>query len=188
MNQMSEQNCSAVPPGSVLSLHSSLPLDRVSLCFQLFAGCSAQTSYLLEVLDPHLQPLQTNISLSPAYGWLADPQCIACVFLFCDGAWPRIPLSLSWFPYFQSCQLRFHQSQLPSTSSTEASSLHPRRTLNSVSLALSMCLSFGTFLSWALFSCLCLWLASLLDHTWRTVSLTNNVCFFPNIWQCLKLD
>ena len=131
---MSEENAQQ----SLLALFylcSSLRLDGEGLYFQLFAGCSAETSYLLEVLAPNFQLLHTGISLPPPHPDDLLILCMAGVFLLFDGALLRMPPSSSLFPYVQPYQLGFRQSQPPFTSSAETSTLHPGRTLNPVALA-----------------------------------------------------
>lgn len=120
MRWMSEQNCSAVPPGSVLSLlvHPHwMQRDYISSCL---LDVLARTSYLLEVLAPPLSASPDwHLIASPSCRWPVDSVHGLCFPLLWWSSAQDAPCP-SLFPYFQPYQFRFHQSQLPSSSSTEA--------------------------------------------------------------------
>lgn len=114
---------------ALFSSASSPPWDGEGLYFQLFAGCSG--SDFIPAWGPLpliFQLLQTGISLpTPSHRWLVDSVCgLYFPLLWWSSAQDAPCLSL--FPYFQPYQFRFHQSQLPSTS-TDASSTPVRTSI-----------------------------------------------------------
>lgn len=178
MRWMSEQNCSAVPPGSVLSLlvHPHwMQRDYISSCL---LDVLARTSYLLEVLAPHLSASPDwHLIASPSCRWPVDSVHGLCFPLLWWSSAQDAPCP-SLFPYFQPYQFRFHQSQLPSSSSTEASCTRGRTSIqcpwhspcaSTLRLYFPMpCLavcSYGWPIWWVTPGGLC-------------PSLTNNTCLF----------
>lgn len=161
MSQIREQNRSQSHTAlfSLCEVHSHW-MERVYI-----SSCLLAVPLRLHTCLRSLSPIFSSSRLA---SHCLPPRTVGLLIL-CMARFPLLwwssaqnALFLSLCPYFQPYQLRFHESQRPSTSSTEGSPLHPQSSVP------------GT--GWqfpAPWIAACLYCGPLLGHMWRPMSLTH---------------